>query len=351
MLDQILIKDPSKPGRFGFVLPTYLETRALPDYWHHVRNMDLTFVRFDYRTVQVHGYPISYLFVVFSVQGLDLPPPCYCESQAATLLESDDPPAANESLTGQHIHTPAATEGNAQETLERDPDDQWEPPGLKYFPVLMPAQVMSFGLSQKAFREIVRSIVRIGHQESLSQGGTVYVSASFWFRATLKEAKIISDGVNAVLDFAASGSAKAAVRDKCGHDVLSAGVKLGISIDESSFQWALRIKEIWHGTPEFRRELIVDAPAAVHLGKINVDFDGALAPPVPLDTFAEWLTEKILSSFTKAVDAIASDQVSVRLIHNPAVNDNNFARLFFVDDKFFAGEAAVLLGHLTNYYG
>ncbi|MBE3048087.1 hypothetical protein IMZ48_37385 [Candidatus Bathyarchaeota archaeon] len=232
-------------------------------------------------------------------------------------------------------------------------DDPFIYPGPEYYPVMMPAQIAPFGLSQRAFREIARSTVTLGHEDTVSTGGTIYASAHFWFRATLEEARITSDGVKAVVDFATGGSAKAAVRDKCGHDILSAGVKLNIKIDDTSLQWSLRLKQTFHRTPMPRWELIINAPAHIDVSPddIHVDFDGLLSPPLPLDQVDDWVIEQILGSFTPALEVIASLKASIRLIHVQATDDNNRARLFFVDDRFFDGEAAVVLGHLTGFYG
>lgn len=89
-LNQII----SNTGPLGFALPAYLASRPMPDHWNHVLNMELYFECFDYRSVKVHDFPISYLFIVFSVRSLNLPPPCYCESELAALREANTPSAA-----------------------------------------------------------------------------------------------------------------------------------------------------------------------------------------------------------------------------------------------------------------
>jgi hypothetical protein len=43
---------------------------------------------------------------------------------------------------------------------------------------------------------------------------------------------------------------------------------------------------------------------------------------------------------------MASDELTIRLVRT--VEDNGAIRLRFVDNKFFVGEAVVLLGHLWS---
>lgn len=74
----------SRTGTLGFALPAYLESRPMPDYWHHVNNIVLDSQHFAYRTINVHGFEVGYLFIVFSMRSLGLPVPCYCESESAS---------------------------------------------------------------------------------------------------------------------------------------------------------------------------------------------------------------------------------------------------------------------------
>lgn len=74
----------------------------------------------------------------------------------------------------------------------------------------------------------------MGHDESASIGGTIYTFTRFWFPSNHESAEITTEGIKAIIDVTAEGIAKAAVRDKCGHDILSASVRLTIKCDDTS---------------------------------------------------------------------------------------------------------------------
>lgn len=266
----------TKTGALGFALPAYLESRALPDYWHRVLNMRLNFLGFKYKTVQVHGRPISYLFIVFSMNSLGLPPPCYCEEpslvQAASEMDDDSSPTVFEALQHQ------AKQGRP---LPKGWDNVVTAQRTDYTDMLGAAQVAAFGMSQKTFREAAKPYANFGHDQSSSTSvnGAVYASVRFWYRVSLETADITADGIKTVIGLAGEGSAKAAVRDKCGHDVLRASERLRITLQNNSITWRLNIG-VNNTNP---REMTIAAIADARVGKPDVDLDLAGGPPPPLD--------------------------------------------------------------------
>uniref|UniRef100_A0A8H7K180 Uncharacterized protein n=1 Tax=Bionectria ochroleuca TaxID=29856 RepID=A0A8H7K180_BIOOC len=225
----------NKEGALGFLLPAYLESRPLPDYWHRVLNMRLSFLGFKYQRVQVHGRPVSYLFVVFSMTSLGLPPPCYCEEQSLAQLASE----MNDDLT------------------------------LTVFEALRSCTDCIF----RAFQATARPYANFGHDQSssTSENGALYASVRLWYRVSLEKAVIESDGVKAVIDLAGEASAKAAIRDKCGHDVLRAGERLRTSLQDNAIKWRLNI-DANSTTP---REVTITALADARFGRPDITFDSA----------------------------------------------------------------------------
>jgi hypothetical protein len=330
-LEQVVV---SQKGDLDFALPAYLKSRPMPDHWHHVINMELDFRHFAYRTVKVHGIQVSYLFIIFSMKSLGLPPPCFCETESASLQEASTPSAAINSLQNQKQQKRSLSQ---RDEVERPKPDWWR--------ITVPAQIAAFGLSQQSFQEIARPHAEMGDDQNFSTGGDIYASARVWFSTRLEDAEITSDGVKAVFDITAEGTAKAAVRDKCGHDVLSVSSRLRVRVEDTSIKWSLRIISDMH---QFPLELIIIADADAHVGEIHTTYDGALAPPPPLNRVDDWLHDTVINSLRPSLSKLASEKASIRLIQ--AIQNNDYMSLFPVDDRFFAGEAAVVLGQLRVHH-
>ncbi|UDD63755.1 hypothetical protein AFCA_011016 [Aspergillus flavus] len=329
----------NKSGDLGFALPAYLESRPLPDYWHRVLNMRLEFLRFQYKTVKVHGRPISYLFLVFSMSSLNLPPPCYCEQPSLTqaALETDDnsTPTVFEALQQQAKYGRLLPKKWSKTVTENRTD---------YTDILGAAQVAAFGMSQKAFQEIAKLYANFGRDQSSSTSihGAIYASVRFWYNVSLKTAKIGEDDIRVGIDLAGEGSAKAAVRDRCGHDVLRESVSLRLTLQNNSITWRPYISV--NSTEP--REMTIVAVADARVGKPDVDFDFPGAPPPPLDQAIGWVLTQLVEGTKDSLGKIASDQLSIRLVRT--LEDNGAIRLRFAVNEFFKDEAFVLLGQLWS---
>ncbi|EAW19883.1 uncharacterized protein NFIA_095030 [Aspergillus fischeri NRRL 181] len=329
----------SKSGELGFALPAYLESRPLPDYWHRVLNMRLEFLRFQYKTVQVHGRPISYLFLVFSMSSLNLPPPCYCEqpslTQAASETDDSSMPTVFEALQQQAKYGRLLPKKWSKTVTENRTD---------YTDILGAAQVAAFGMSQKAFREIAKLYANFGSDQSSSTSadGAIYASVRFWYRVSLDTAKIREDGIEAVIDLAGEGSAKAAVRDRCGHDVLRASVSLRLTLQNNSITWRPYIS-VNNTDPA---EMTIAAVADARVGDPDVDFDFVGGPPAPVDQVIDWVLTQLTEGTKNSLGKIASDQLTIRLVRT--LEDNGKIRLRFAANEFFEDEAFVLLGQLWS---
>ncbi|KIW20590.1 hypothetical protein PV08_01165 [Exophiala spinifera] len=262
-VDGYLAQITSSSGDVGFAIPAYLASRPLPDHWDHVQNMSLKFEGFRYQTVQVHSVPVSYLFITFSVQSFGVPPPCYCEDEPFAPLGNFKPVTADDS--------PVPKNGK-HKWAQLDLPDYWR--------FLAAAQISAFGLSEQRFHEIARPYASPSHIQSTSTGGTIYSSVRLWYTTSLVETQITLDGVNATLDATGEESAKAAVRDICGHNVLSASARLRIAIHRSSvvFTWNM-FEKAETNPPEIRIEAIF-VPT---LGDIDVEFSTPFDPPPPLN--------------------------------------------------------------------
>lgn len=331
----------TKTGDLGFALPAYLETRPLPDYWHRVLNMRLQFLRFQYKTVQVHGRPISYLFIVFAMTSLGLPPPCFCEEPSLVETSADNSPDT----------VPTGIK-DAMTRPDRPQPKSWDkflpPQHTDYTDILAAAQVSAFGMTQQTFREAAKPYTNFGHDQSSSTSlnAAVYASLRFWYRVSLSTADITADGITVVIDGAGEGTAKAAVRDNCGHDVLSVSERLRVTLHGNSVTWRLSIRNVGGTSP---RGVVFVAAAEAHLGRPDVELDLAGGPPPPLDQAMNWVLEQIYEGFKGTLGKIVEDQLTIYLIRT--VEDTGSVRLRFVDCRFFEGEAAVLLGQLSSFWG
>ncbi|RAK77676.1 carboxypeptidase-like regulatory domain-containing protein [Aspergillus fijiensis CBS 313.89] len=329
----------TKDGPLGFALPAYLESRALPDYWDHVLNMRLEFLKFKYETVQVHGRPVSYLFIIFSMNSLGLPPACHCDEPSVmdTASEMGDnlAPTVFEALQHQAKQGRPLSKIWSKVTSGR----------TDYTAILGAAQVAAFGMSQKTFREAAKPYAFFGHDQSssTSKNGAVYASVRFWYSVSLKKAEITDQGIRAVIDIAGEGSAKAAVRDKCGHDVLRASERLRITLRNNSIKWRPSIEF----TSKNPREITIAAIADAHdVGKPEVELDFVGGPPPPLDQTIDWVLTQIAEGTKGSLGKMASDQLTIRLVRS--LEDNGAIRLQFVENDFFKDEALVLLGRLWS---
>ncbi|KAK4444804.1 hypothetical protein QBC34DRAFT_384855 [Podospora aff. communis PSN243] len=338
-LNDIVISSKTSP--LGFVIPAYLESRPLPDYWHRAINMRLDFADFKYKVVHVHGLPITYLFLVFTMHSLGLPPPCFCEEPGPITKDDGD----DTILSADNALRLNTRQG-------RELPDEWKKvlksgQRTDYTPILAPAQLAAFGISQNAFREVAKPYARAGdHQnKSTSFNAAVYASVQFSWRAELESLTIEADGIKAVIDLSGEGVAKAAVRDKCKRDVLSVSERLRIALQDSSISWRLAIKTTPKEAPR-ELEMSIQAMATARLGTPDVDLDITGIPP-PLDQAINWFIEKVIEGVKGGLSKAASDQLTIRLVTMNELNDSSI-RLRYVHHEFFAGEAAVVLGHLFS---
>lgn len=334
-LNQII----STKGDLGFVLPAYLASRPLPDHWDHVLNMDLHFEHFDYRTVNVHGFSVPYLFILFSMQGRDLPPPCYCEEQSMFPLEPNATSAPIDSASNEEMPSPSRPKLYQPKLgAIKIAQDELEPPRPEYYRLMTPAQVSAFGLSQQSFYKIARPYGNLGEYKTTSTGGDLYWSTRFWYRTVLQEANVTSDGVEVNIDATAEGSAKAAVRTKCAGDVLSASARLRIRCEGNSIKWSLNLNKK-------ERKLIIEAIPVANVSNPKVAYDGVGNPPQPFDQLDDKVFTAIAKLFTTSLNKQVSQKARFRLIET--VENNGPVKFFFVDDRYPSEEAVVVLGLLT----
>ncbi|KAE8337909.1 hypothetical protein BDV24DRAFT_166765 [Aspergillus arachidicola] len=300
-INNYIIQITNKSGDLGFALPVYLESRPLPDYWHRVLNIRLEFLRFQYKTVKIYGRPILYLFLVFSMSSLNLLLPCYYKqpSLTQTVLETDE----SSTLT--------VFEALQQQT--------------KYRRLLPKKWSKTVTENRTNYTDI------LGAALSTSIYRAIYASVRFWYNISLKTAKIGENNIEAIrvgIDLAGEGSAKAAIRDRCGHDVLRES-RPYISVNSTE-----------------PREMTIVAVADARVGKPDIDFDFPGAPPPPLDQAINWVLTQLVKDTRDSVGKIASDQLSIRLVRT--VEDNGAIRLRFAANEFFKDEAFVLLGQLWS---
>jgi hypothetical protein len=90
----------------------------------------------------------------------------------------------------------------------------------------------------------------------------------------------------------------------------------------------------------------ITALADSRFGRPDITFDSTGGPPPPLDQVINWLFSTICDITLRSLNRIVSDQLAIRIVH--IAEDNGLIRLRFVDNRFFAKEAVVLLGHLWS---
>ncbi|GFF78339.1 hypothetical protein IFM47457_04632 [Aspergillus lentulus] len=325
----------SNKGQFGFALPVFFESRPMPDHWDHFSNMRLSFEHFRYRTVDLHGLPISYLFIVFSVRHLGLPPPCICDDTTVTSsLETDTSSADTSSANTDPVMVPF------------EPAALSLPQFTDYSKFLAVAQVSTLGISQRTFQEIAKPYANMGIDKSDSTGGDIYASTRVLVRAQLETAEFTSSGIKAVLDLVSEGTAKAGIRNKCGGTIASTSVKLNIAIDNTTITWRLRMFETRQ--PTGPPVLTIEAVPWVQMGKAHVSFDGGVFDlPPPWNQIDDWILTSALNAVGPVLSLAASHDPRIRL--STVVQNNGGIRWRFVDDRFFAGEAGVILGRLFEF--
>ena len=336
----------AKPsGKFAFVLPAYLASRPMPNHWNRTGNVEFTFQRFDYRTITTHGIQIGYVFLVFSVRSLGVPVPCFCDGDRRTTLPPPGQPpaldagaAANGLLVRRSRYIDPIPLPQLEEH-ERPQVPYSSVSNARYKPIFIAAQIMAIAVSRKSFREVARGLVDIGDIKSDEKGGAVYAWFKFWYKATLQDATIEPDGVSAVVDVTAEGQAGASVRDRCGNDVASVSVKLGIRVEDTSLRWAIGIEESRDPSGQGMLVKIVLTPR-ITVGQIRIDFDGVLDPPRPLDEVDDWILTTIANLFRPSLNQLANKNARVEVTESSGAGAD--VRISFVEDYYLQDQAIVL---------
>jgi hypothetical protein len=91
--------------------------------------------------------------------------------------------------------------------------------------------------------------------------------------------------------------------------------------------------------------MTIEAIPMADVGDCHVTFDGVLSPPPPLEQFDDEILTAVGNFLKPALNLLVSQKARIRLIRT--IENNGGIRLFFVDNRFFPGEAAVVLGQLT----
>jgi hypothetical protein len=318
------------------VLPTYVASRPLPDLWSNTPGYDITFKKFAYRDVITDGVSVGYLMPLFSVKGLSLPSPCYCEGRdyctsCAPLL---DDAATDAEVSDGCEQLQRASRSVVARSAART---TWPMPDA--LRIASAASICSLGLSKRSLREIVRSITEIGRKDGFSRGGDLYVSAHWWFRGSLDDVLILEDGLGCVVGVSAEGAVKAAVRDGCGDDIVSASIRLRISVRDVKASWSIGMEVVSHPDPEGSpRELIecsvVGTPSVV-IGGLKVEFDSPGDPPQPLPR-----VDYVLTKATESLKGLIGDEIQkrarlylIRTMDNPQRAVLKYVKASFVRDS------------------
>ncbi|KAK0652531.1 hypothetical protein B0T16DRAFT_387781 [Cercophora newfieldiana] len=327
--------------KLGALIPAWIATRYMPDHWQRVQNLTARFLGFRYKTVLIHERPIAYLFLVFSIQSMGLPPDCFCEKDPALAGQNnasaspdDEVPTILSVLRNQARNQDQKLPAKLSKLLAQTgrPD---------YTDMQAAAIITALGISQSAFQEAAKPYSALGHdqRQSTSTDAGLYASLRFWYHVSLAKAEIVDDGIRAVVDGVAEASVKAAVRGygKCkGRDVLSASQRLRVALRDNEIKWTPSI--VWEVD---KRETSVVMPATAKVSDPKVEWDGDLTPP--LDEVISWVLGEIGKGYRGSLNKQAAEKCSISILRG---RQDSGIRLRFVDNRFFAGQAAVVFGQL-----
>jgi hypothetical protein len=284
----------NKTGPFTATLPFYISALPLPDWWDRVSFYDLTFLKFVCSTVTTNQVAIGYLFFVFSVQSTKTPVPCYCESSAG----HEHADRGHNRFMQPHRHPVASSLHRRSKRAVAAPAVIGADPG---------AYLVAFATNAAALFNIAGPYVSTGNDLSTSTGGAVYASARFWYATTLDSIYITPNGIAAQFTAATEGSAKAAVRSRCG-DVASVKAELKITVAPSTIAFALDARQ---GVPDPESVSIVAIPK-VTVGLIDVTVK---IPPVPDPlNLVGGLFNQIANVLARDIAKVIDSRVSLRLL-------------------------------------
>jgi len=312
-------------GDFKTLLPFYVQTRPLPDYWNRTQYFTASFSHFDPRSVQTYGVAVGYLYAVFTVQAQDISVPCYCQSSAATRRKA------------------ASITASDMASLRRESMDQrvaaiaaWTPPPYK--DIRTAASIFAFAITEGALTEIAKPYAtKLGDKKDFDAGGAVYAHASYWYSANLLAIGVTDDGIEADLTFAAQGRAEAGVRDKCGDSVDVASLQISIDVGATAIAWTIAIQ---CNVPRQGDGCFLNATPSVKLGDVKVTFDIEPPPdPFPRVTLDIQGIPKIWMS--DSVNREIREKATIRFFKSQIVQTGTF-ELTFVESWFLKGEAVVI---------
>jgi hypothetical protein len=259
---------------FEFFLPSVISSIPLPEYWNQVQGYQLNFDKFVYRDVfNDEAGVVGYLFLVFGVTSLNLPNGCFCPE--------DNPPAARK-IKKRDIQLPV-------------PPDEF---------------VMSIGISQNAFYEIVAPQLFNSGTKVIRRGGTVYGYVSGWVKTEPSEILIQDDSLKVAVLAAAGGAMKVGVKAKCSRNI-EFGYEARITFQQIAATVKFQVEEAPEDGDFGVTSQTLTMDFLPEIGEIIVDFD-TFDPLV--EEVASGLATLLLNSLKDLINAIMKVENSAGLL-------------------------------------
>lgn len=301
------ISDVHAGSDFDTLLPSVFSHLELPNTWRYAEGYEVRFQRFAYETGIVADEPSGFVFLVFSVHSLNLPP-CNC-------------------LSGQQ-----ETGFDSEDLLLDDPikeEDHW----------------ITVGLSQSSLQEIISPYSRFAQKAEvafLTRSGPAFGEVTFWLQLRMGDLKIYPDGVGIKMGFETGGHVTAYVKDpvfggKFGYEA----AHIRLVVDEISARAIVRSRS----NPERGAPSEIFIRPYVEITNPNLEIEGPL--PYPISELAEMIIEKFLDTELDKIIHELNTKTSFTLFFSKVNTFGDFG-FFLVGTDFYEDSSVVITGYGTN---
>lgn len=246
---------------YNNVVPSVFSYMELPNTWKFVEKYEVKFERMYFEEGTLRNEPCGFLFIVFSVKSLMLPPPCLCLPDS----QVDD---------------------DLQHKFSKE--DRW----------------ITVGISRTSLQEIIKPYSHFGQRGDyyfISHKGPVYGEVTYWFQIKAGNFNIKPDGIIIDITFDSGGHITGYVRSPLGGDFGYEAAKVRVDINKITLQAIVdrRIRR-----DHERNGLEIYVKPHVEISDPKLEIEGPIPWPI------SEVVEKILEDFGSAEVAKLENQVN-----------------------------------------
>jgi hypothetical protein len=317
-VDQIIekISEVHVESDFNNILPSIFSAIELPNTWRYVERYEVRFEKIYYEQGTIADEPRGFLFIVFSVKSLMLPPPCQCIPR---LQENDD--------SNMRTLLDRPSKDNEDGDNYRG-DDTW----------------ITFGLSLAALQEIIKPYTHYAQRIDntfLSRDDVVYGDVSYWFQFQAGDLKINPNGLGIDITFDTGGTITAYVKDPVlGGEFGYKAVDIRLIIDKISLQAIVKQRL----NPERRGHEIYVQPH-VEISKPNLEIRGPI--PWPISEIIEEVIERIGDQELNNLESKVNNGLAFSLFLSRVPIKGDFG-LYLERTDFYENSSIVITGTGTD---